>query len=184
MKKFICGVVAGSLCALTISGVANGVWDNISVLRNDIKVVVNGELVTNDNFLYNDTTYLPLRAVSEALNQTVEYDETTNTAYIGTQKSSETIIGKYTPPKGMFDKNLVKVYNNQYYLTENGILTYYSDYFDGKNTYVIGDRDTMTFTFKFSDGSTKVLPIVLIESVGRYGILYDTFVDEILPLMK
>lgn len=76
------------------------------------------------------------------------------------------------------------MFNNQYYLTENGILTYYSDYFDGKNTYVIGDRDTMTFTFKFSDGSTKVLPIVLIESIGGYGILYDTFVDEILPLMK
>ena len=184
MKKFICGLVIGSICTLSIGSLANCVWDNISVLKNDINVVVNGETVTADNFLYNDITYLPLRAVSEALGESVNYDDKTNTAYIGLQKNSETITGKYTPPKGMFEKNLVKVFNGQYYLTENGILTYYSDYFDGKNTYVIGDRDTMTFTFKFSDGSTKILPIVLIESIGGYGILYDTFVDEILPLMK
>ena len=106
MKKFICGLVIGSICTLSIGSLANGVWDNISVLKNDINVVVNGETVTADNFLYNDITYLPLRAVSEALGESVNYDDKTNTAYIGLQKNSETITGKYTPPKGMFEKIL------------------------------------------------------------------------------
>ena len=56
MKKFICGLLIGSICTLSIGSLANGVWDNISVLKNDINVVVNGETVTADNFLYNDIT--------------------------------------------------------------------------------------------------------------------------------
>ena len=96
MKKFICGLLIGSICTLSIGSLANGVWDNISVLKNDINVVVNGETVTADNFLYNDITYLPLRAVSEALGETVEYDETDNTAYIGERVDKDTMKSKYT----------------------------------------------------------------------------------------
>lgn len=81
-KGFICGVLATAVVGLGVVS-ASGVWDNISVLRNDINVVVNGKSIIADNFLYEDTTYLPLRAVSEALNQSVSYDEVTNTAYIG-----------------------------------------------------------------------------------------------------
>lgn len=77
------------MCAIAVSSFAAGVWENIPVLRNDIKVIVNGEEITADNFLYNDTTYLPLRAIGEALDKDVQYDEQTNTAIISEKGDSE-----------------------------------------------------------------------------------------------
>ena len=120
MKKFICGLLIGSICTLSIGSLANGVWDNISVLKNDINVVVNGETVTADNFLYNDITYLPLRAVSEALGETVEYDETDNTAYIGERVDKDTMKSKYTPPVDL--KNYTILDNEIYYITAQYII--------------------------------------------------------------
>ena len=123
MKKFICGLLIGSICTLSIGSLANGVWDNISVLKNDINVVVNGETVTADNFLYNDITYLPLRAVSEALGETVEYDETDNTAYIGERVDKDTMKSKYTPPVDL--KNYTILDNEIYYITAQYIIQVY-----------------------------------------------------------
>lgn len=86
MRKEIKWFIVGILLALSVSALADN-WQTISVQPNLINVVVNGEKLNADNFLYNDTTYVPIRAVSEALNFNVEYDEETNTAYIGKKKS-------------------------------------------------------------------------------------------------
>lgn len=105
MKKFFSGIIVGAVVASSITALAGGVWDKIDVLKNDIKVVVNGKDVTADNFLYNDTTYLPLRAVSEALNQHVDYDETTNTAYIGSKPVDVSSLPKGTIPNPLWIEN-------------------------------------------------------------------------------
>lgn len=89
LKGFVCGFTTMAVLSAGVAS-ASGFWDTINVLRNDISVVVNGENITADNFVYNDTTYLPLRAVSEALNQTVSYDENSNTAYIGVDSNNQT----------------------------------------------------------------------------------------------
>lgn len=89
LKGFVCGFTAMAVLSVGVAS-ASGFWDTINVLRNDISVVVNGENITADNFVYNDTTYLPLRAVSEALNQPVSYDENSNTAYIGVDSNNQT----------------------------------------------------------------------------------------------
>lgn len=102
MKKFISGLIIGAVVSTTITAVASGVWDKIDVLKNDINIIVNGENITADNFVYNDTTYLPLRAVSEALNQPVDYDETTNTAYIGTKPVTISNLPKGTIPNPLY----------------------------------------------------------------------------------
>ncbi len=182
MKKFICGIVVGAVCSMTIGGLATGVWDNISVLRNDITVVVNGETVTADNFLYNDTTYLPLRAVSTALGENVDYDEATNTAYIGEKgdnMNTTEIKSKYTPPENVL-KN-IQIQDGYYYLT---ISTIMDNYCDNKTTWVENENNKEIFTFHFADGSTKTLQAHLIEWLARYGVLYDEFVEEILPLLQ
>ena len=87
MKKNIISFISGALCMAVLSGgiavFASGAWKNISVLENDITVVVDGKQISESNFVYNDRTYLPLRAVAEAVGKEVTYDETTNTAYIG-----------------------------------------------------------------------------------------------------
>lgn len=65
---------------------------NITVTYDNIKVVVDGKEVqfgkdTKGNqiepFIYNGTTYLPLRAVAEALGKQVQWDKNTNTAFLG-----------------------------------------------------------------------------------------------------
>lgn len=88
LKGFVCGVLAAAVVGACAS--AAGVWDKIDVLRNNIKVVVNGSEITVDNFLYNDTTYIPLRAVSTALGEKVDYDGETSTAYIGEKPAEQT----------------------------------------------------------------------------------------------
>ena len=126
IKGFICGVITTSLigCA-SIS--ATGVWDKIDVLRNDINVVVNGTPVKADNFLYNDTTYLPMRVVAEVLGKDVQYDETTNTATIkdkGDNNLSENIqsvngyMSKYIPSKELLNDVHQPIFTNDniYYI--------------------------------------------------------------------
>ena len=70
MKSFICGMLVMGVISC-VGAYATDVWQNINVLPNTIKVVVDGKEVQEDNFLYNDTTYLPIRAVSEALGKDV-----------------------------------------------------------------------------------------------------------------
>lgn len=94
MKKnprFLSGIIAAALViSLAIpAGAASlvkktlQVDSGISVYLNDAKLNptdVNGKAV--DVFSNNGTTYLPLRALSEALGKTVAYDATTGTAYV------------------------------------------------------------------------------------------------------
>ncbi len=56
---------------------------NIDVDRNTMNIYVNGELVNADNFVYKNTTYVPLRKVSEMLNKEVSWEKISNTASIG-----------------------------------------------------------------------------------------------------
>lgn len=63
-------------------------------LNNSIQVVINGTLFQAKDpqdgsvyvpITYKGRTYLPLRAVAEAVNMPVEYDSATKTAYLGTK---------------------------------------------------------------------------------------------------
>lgn len=177
LKGFVCGVVLATL--LGCSAGAIGTWDNISVLRNDIKVIVNGSEVTADNFLYNDTTYLPLRAVSEALNQPVEYDEAVNTAYIGVRENDE-IISKYIPSNEQFESVTYWVYLNEgtYYVS----IGYIAEMMNAQNfnrSDFYGENANSVQQLVIGDKSWDVVWVN-----GDICIPYDTFVDEIEPLLK
>ena len=195
MKKFICGILIGSICTLAVGSVASGIWDNISVLKNDINVVVNGVRVTSDNFLYNDTTYLPLRAVSEALGKSVIYNETTNTAYIGESEVSlmnniNKFEGKYDPKnyeKVLSDNGLeidygfsIVLINNKYYILEMDC-----GYFLENNGISVDkkyDVDAMSVVYTTSYEQVT-LELMLNNDNERTYVSFDTFVDEILPLV-
>lgn len=170
MKKFISGVVMGTILTTAIGAGAAGIWDKINVLKNDITVIVNGENVTADNFVYNDTTYLPLRAVSEALGQPVDYDETTNTAYIGEKKEVLEVKSKYTPPEDIInDRNYILFDNGIYYITG-----YFLDQKGVKWDYDKGMNCTLTLP----NGVQKEYQL------SYSGIPYDFYVEEIEPLLK
>ena len=63
-------------------GYAAGEWENIWVQFDSVNLKVNGQNITSSNLLYNDRTYVPLRACAEMLGSTVEWSQTSNTASI------------------------------------------------------------------------------------------------------
>lgn len=97
MKKFILGFITGGVICATVTGFASNAWQSINVLPNTIKVIVDGKEVQADNFLYNDTTYLPIRAVSEALKMDVQYDNATSTATISSTEPTSSPIPTTVP---------------------------------------------------------------------------------------
>ncbi len=74
LKSFISGILVAT-CLFTISVVARDVYENISVVRNTLDVTIDGNQFDYDNFVYDGTTYVPLRAVAESLGFGVEYDD-------------------------------------------------------------------------------------------------------------
>ncbi len=65
--------------------------ETISVLVNDVKVVVDGKLIDARNLVYNDTTYLSLRDIGNATGFDVYWDEPSFTAVL-TSPGNDRII--------------------------------------------------------------------------------------------
>jgi sRNA-binding regulator protein Hfq len=90
-KGFVFGVATSCLLVAGASAYADPVSKSITAVFNDIKIVVNGNAVTPKDsdgnvvqpFVFDGTTYLPVRAVAQALNQSVDWDGGSNTVYIG-----------------------------------------------------------------------------------------------------
>ena len=120
MKKKLQRIGIGLLVAvLLFSGVAAAasVTKNISVIYRDIKLVIDGrEFVPKDvngnivePFIYNGTTFLPVRAVSQALGWPVTWDGDTSTVYIGI--CNEQIVWQADlNHDGIDDKIVVEIY--------------------------------------------------------------------------
>ncbi len=101
-KDFIKGITVGFVLAIgigCIAAFAETYRTQIDAVYNDIKIVVNGKQITPkdvdgntvDPFISNGTTYLPVRAISNALEQAVDWDGETNTVYIGGKNLSDEI---------------------------------------------------------------------------------------------
>ena len=89
MRDFVMGAVTASLVlGVTPAAFAKVASMNIPVQYNNIKVLVDGEELRTEKepFLYDGTTYLPLRAVAEAVGKEVSWDSATKTAAISTGK--------------------------------------------------------------------------------------------------
>lgn len=80
-KGFVSGVAVCIVLATTVS-LAQNIFESIEVVRGKMNLVIGEQRVDIDNFLYNDTTYVPLRKFSEALDMVVKYDSETSTASV------------------------------------------------------------------------------------------------------
>jgi len=98
MKKTIMTWASGFLTAMLLVALGVGVYaatiartETITVTYRDIRLVVEGELVTPKDvegnivepFIFDGTTFLPVRAVADALGHEVRWDPDTSTVYIG-----------------------------------------------------------------------------------------------------
>lgn len=87
MKYMFTGALIGAMVAGTTPALAANMTKNIQVAYQNIKLVVDGKRVSlsgnKEPFVYNGTTYLPIRAVGEAMDKQVSWDGNTKTVYIG-----------------------------------------------------------------------------------------------------
>lgn len=103
-KHITCGIVVGAMLATAVPATAAQITKSISVAYNNIKIVVDGQQVSTDKnnepFIYNGTTYLPIRAVGQAVGKQVTWDGNTNTVYLGDSPvaSGEQYLVDVCPP--------------------------------------------------------------------------------------
>jgi hypothetical protein len=90
-KLIVAGVVIGSAITSSVNVFAYDGTQDIQATFKNIKVYIDGaELTPKDAsgntlepFIYNGSTYLPIRAVAEAVGKEVSYDANTNSVYLG-----------------------------------------------------------------------------------------------------
>lgn len=99
MKKYI-SIILSILLVLSLSLglVFAAISESITVYRNTVKLEVNGKRVNVDNFLYNGTTYIPLRAVGELLDKYVGWNQFTNVASINDKSFHLEPLANLLPP--------------------------------------------------------------------------------------
>ena len=117
-KGFITGVVVTTMVLGTFGVFAETISKTLDVIYQNIKIVIDGTEIepTDANgdpvepFIYNGTTYLPVRAVGEAFAKKVRWDGETNTVYMeqqGTVTYLDTLAPQSFEPQGRGDYSSV-----------------------------------------------------------------------------
>ena len=70
---------------------AESLLKTIDVLFNPFNIYVNDQELITEHFVYNDTTYVPLRAVTEGLNMDVKWDAVANKINIAQKDDKDNI---------------------------------------------------------------------------------------------
>ena len=94
------GAVIMLILSLTVPVLATGFEKQITAYFNDIKINMDGVLITPKDasgnivepFIVDGTTYLPVRAICEAIGKTVEWVGEENTVYVGKTPSNDPVI--------------------------------------------------------------------------------------------
>ena len=143
--------------------------ETIDVTYDNIQIVLDGKAIDPKDalgnkvepFIYNGTTYLPVRAVGEAFGKDVSWDGTTKTVYIGAKPGEHESwlvqcppysvyrVGEYYADKQMFIKMAGKDYTDAATLqgwSKGGSPAYAIFNLDGK-------YDSFTFTYGHVDTS-------------------------------
>lgn len=172
------------IIALSITVFAEDISKTINAVYMNVKLVVDGIQIepkdANGNyvepFIYNGTTYLPVRAVGEALGKDVSWDGNTATVYIGgeVEKPAKDVLMWNKVYLEAENKNLFSTYEQEghYYHAFN---FYDIRYKENASTYVIyplnglcksisgkildisKDNSTNEFSLKFFDENDNLL---------------------------
>ncbi|MBQ7718140.1 MAG: NPCBM/NEW2 domain-containing protein [Clostridia bacterium] len=171
----ICIVVCLALCA-TVWAKTGSEW--IEIFYSDIKLNVNGIRVNTSNnepFIYNGTTYLPVRAVAEALGQNVDWDGNTKTVSIGSKPNGVAYLMDVCPP-------YQKSFNTRLYYTNEGDSFYMGGKRYNNGIEINGSRQEYAYINLNSKYSVLKMDIGRVD--GQVTTPYDSYVyiytDDIL----
>ena len=132
MKKRLQGLIAGVVIGIALAGITTSAANTTTlydVIANGIKIIVDGQTLNptdaNGNkvepIIYNGTTYLPVRAVANALGKAVYWDGPNYTVYLGEMDGKLEYPSAYLTENNIGDKfvsasqrNLTDNYGNTY----------------------------------------------------------------------
>lgn len=138
--------ISATIMGAVVPAIAKSTQENITALYKNIKVVNDGILVETGDaepFIANGTTYLPVRAVGEAVGKKVSWDGKTNTVYLGQVPGEKKYLTDTCPP---YDGSAYKVYKST----------------DNKFFEMSGEKRTNGFTITWDKG------FVVINTDGEY----------------
>jgi hypothetical protein len=99
------------LISFTFTGIAYASTSlNIKVLFNSMNIMMNGDKVNIDNFVYNNTTYVPIRKVTELFDKEIEWHDKTNT--INIKDKNIKVDGFYTECDNIKPAFIANINNN------------------------------------------------------------------------
>lgn len=205
-EKWIQRTGALTLCVALLGGtaaLAAGVtYKTIQVQYSGINLVVDGVPVTPrdangmevEPFVYNGTTYLPVRAVGEAIGKQVTWDGATQTAYIGEAPGQTSYLLEVCPPYQTHDYNIyyrcitylaseTKSFSMAGQAYTNGLTMAGCN---SSNTYALfnlnGNYKQLTMTLAPADGSTGRVGVAFIvdgKQVAAYTVEKGDYPKEI-----
>lgn len=196
----MCGVNA-----LFSPGAAANADKNAKLSYRDIKICIDGQVITPKDangkvvepFIYDGTTYLPVRAVGAALGKAVDYDGKTHTVYLGakpaggvqpsTANDSARFVGQWTTQVDMADILNARLAADpsiaelaEYLKVDSYVLTL-NFTFNSNGTYQIAiDRAALSTTTDeliktLSAGTLKYFEDFLAAQAAEYGITVKDF---------
>ncbi len=180
-KDKIKGFVSGLCVALVISSgtvFADSLSKTVTAVYNNIKIVIDGKEITpkdaNGNtvepFIIDGTTYLPVRAVSEALGKEVDWDGTSNTVYIGKKPEKEIFSVEMSTLEPFSDKELLSVNSNS---VSGGMVNFYV-------SQDANDRYMYSFADNYSPSGN--LQTLTIDSIPAAKVLTESAVDNLITI--
>ncbi len=106
-QSLVAGIIIGGILTSGLTFARQAV-ETAELIYNNIKIQIEGEEITpldaNGNavepFIVNGTTYLPVRAISNALGKYVTWDASSNTVKIYSEKPDDTQVLKKDPSLG------------------------------------------------------------------------------------
>ncbi|MDO4301126.1 MAG: stalk domain-containing protein [Clostridia bacterium] len=166
VMSFISGVLTASVVLVPVLTFASGT-QTIEAIFGKIKLVVNGQNINNETLLYNGTTYLPIRAIGEAIGAEVAYDAKSYTATLT------------TPSASVSDSSSTYWANKVYILATNTSID--------ANKLIISNVTNTSFNFEFKNNDNSILSgtanisgysaVCTISDI--YGLKFEIHGDEI-----
>lgn len=179
MKKMLMGIVCGVAAGIIVGAGSAGVLGADSVP----KVYVNGARVNAEVIMKDDHTYLPLRAVGEAMGAEVSYDEVNDSVYVTYSEDNAVtklveqispgvvaIVADYGDRAGMYGSGSGVIYKSNGVIVTNAHVVK-----DAKNlTVILYDGTMLPGTVLIADDEADIALV----KVNRIGLTAVPFAEQ------